>query len=167
LVYYDCPSGREPYIPGALPSSPACVLRAFVLSDPTLVDQTYISKSLTGTVSYSLRRNTWSLSVYNTRREFLGMAGGGNDEIGGVQASWSLRPAAHTTFTLTGGMSKNESSGTSSREDDLWNLGLVATHQFLPKVSGSVEARHQQRKSNQVGGGYAENSVAARLNMSF
>jgi uncharacterized protein (PEP-CTERM system associated) len=63
-------------------------------------------------------------------------------------------------------MSRNESS-TSSLQDDLWNLGLVATHQFQKKVTGSLEARHQERKSNLVTGDYSENSVAARLNMSF
>jgi hypothetical protein len=53
------------------------------------------------------------------------------------------------------------------RQDDLWNLGLVATHQFKPKVSGSVEARHQERKSKPASDDYSENSVAARLNLTF
>lgn len=165
LVYYLCPTGPESYDPNTPPSSPACSLESVALFSSVLVNQTYLSKTLSGTVSYRMRRNTWMLSIYDTQREFQSLVGG-NDTTRGLRASWSLRPAAHTTFTLTGGMSQVESS-TGNRQDDLWNLGLVATHQFQPKVSGSLEARHQQRKSNQVNGDYSENSVAARLNMTF
>ena len=130
-----------------------------------LNDETYVAKNLIGTVSYTLRRNTFNLSLYNNGREYQSIAG--NDKTRGMQASWSLKPAAHTTFTLSGGFSQNEISGPPSREDDLWNLSLVTTHQFQPKVSGSVEMRHQERTSTDSTGGYDENSVAARLNMSF
>ena len=119
-----------------------------------------------GVVGYSLRRNTWLLSVFDTQREYQSLVSG-SDTTRGLQASWSLRPAAHTTFTLSSGFSQNEISGPPSREDELWNLSLVATHQFQPKVSGSVEVRHQERTSTDATGGYDENSVAARLNMSF
>jgi uncharacterized protein (PEP-CTERM system associated) len=130
-----------------------------------LNDETYVAKNLIGTVSYTLRRNTFNLSLYNNEREYQSIAG--NDKTRGMQASWSLKPAAHTTFSLSGGISKNEISGPPSREDDLWNLTLVTTYQFQPKVSGSVEVRHQERKSTVATGSYDENSVAARLNMSF
>jgi uncharacterized protein (PEP-CTERM system associated) len=63
-------------------------------------------------------------------------------------------------------MSQAESS-TGNQQDDLWNIALVATHQFQPKVSGSVEVRHQERKSNVVGSDFTENSVAARMNLAF
>ena len=143
---------------------------AIPLFNPVLTNETFVSKNLVGSVSYTLRRNTFNLSLYNNEREYESATG--DDSTRGLQASWSLRPAVHTTFTLSGGVSRNEISGIStSREDDLWNLSLVTTHQFLPKVSGSVEVRHQERKTNPAvgpaAGGYDENSVAARLNMSF
>lgn len=168
VYVYTCPTGQEFLPVGVPPSDPAtCTLSNIIrIFDQTQINQTYVSKSLNGTVNYTLRRNTWTLSLYNHRREYQGI-GGGDDSTQGLQASWSLKPAAHTTFTLTGGMSKNESSGTTDRQDDLWNIGLVVTRQFQPKVSGSVEVRHQERESNQADGDYSENSVAARLNMSF
>jgi uncharacterized protein (PEP-CTERM system associated) len=129
------------------------------------LNQTFLSKNLVGVVGYSLRRNTWLLSLFDTRREYQGLAGG-SDTTRGLQASWSLRPAVHTTFTLTGGMSHAELS-TGNQQDDLWNIALVATHQFQPKVTGSLEARHQERKSNLAGTDFTENSVAARLNLTF
>ena len=145
-------------------STPTVVATAPAANN-VLVNQTFLAKTLTGTVSYSLRRNTWILSIYDTQREFQSLAGG-NDTTRGLQASWALRPAASTTFSLSGGMSQQESS-TGNRQDDLWNLALTASHQFQSKLTGSLEARHQQRESNLPNNDFTENSVAARLNMSF
>lgn len=166
LFVYQCPGGIEYQPPGVPPSDPVncAFVQVLNLYSPTQNNETYLTKNLTGTVGYTLRRNTWTLSLYDNRREF--QTSGTSDETRGLQASWSLRPAVNTTFTLTGGMSRNEES-TGARNDDLWNLGLVVTRQFKPRMTGSVEVRHQERSSNQAGGDYSENSVAARLNMTF
>lgn len=163
---YSCPTGTEftPY--GSPPSDPVnCTLvRTLNAFSQVQSNETYVSKNLIGTVSYNLRRNTWSLSLYSNSREF--QSSGTNDTTRGMRATWSLTPVANTTFSLTGGLSRVEESVT-GRNDDLWNISLVATKRFQPKLSGSLEARHQERVSNLVGGDYAENSVAARLNMTF
>ena len=167
---YFCPVINKveivPY--GQPPSDPVTCVYILSSGPPSQaqINQTYVSKNLMGVIGYSLRRNTWLLSVFDTQREYQSLVSG-SDTTRGLQASWSLRPAAHTTFTLLSGISQNEISGPPSREDDLWNLSLVATHQFQPKVSGSVEVRHQERTSTDATGSYDENSVAARLNMSF
>ena len=148
---------------GLQPAS--CVL---VGAGGTLVqgNETYVSKNLVGAVSYTLRRNTWTLSLYDNRREF--QLSGNDETTRGVQASWSLRPAPRTNLVLSAGLSRHEyGPGGARREDDLWNLTLTATRQFQPKVSGSVELRRQERESNAAGGDYAENAIAARVNMSF
>ncbi len=169
LLYYDCTTtGPELYQPGVPPSDPDnCSLKVAHLVDSTLVDHTYLSKNLVGSVNYTQRRNTWTLSVYKNRREFLsGAAIGTSDDVTGAQASWSLRTSPLTTFTLTAGMSQAEESVT-GRSDELWNVALVATRKFQPKLSGSVEVRHQERESNLAGGDYTENSVAAHIKMNF
>jgi uncharacterized protein (PEP-CTERM system associated) len=164
--YYECPTGIEPYFPTVLPSDPAaCVLKRRDYYAQTQLGQTYVSKALTGTVSHSLRKNTWTLSLYRNKREFQGLAGG-EDITRGLLAEWSLRVAPRTTYSLSGGMSQVEASA-GGREDDLWNIALVASHQFQQKLTGSLEVRHQERESNQANGDYKENSLAARLNMSF
>lgn len=170
VFYYACPTGAEPYVPGVPPSDPAaCVLQQINYFNPTQINQTYLSRHLVGTVNYNLRRNTWTLSLFSNERELQGIGGGGGDNIYGFQASWAYRPASRTTYTLTAGMSQVDSSGITlgSRQDDLRNIGLTATHQFKPKLTGSVEVRRQERESNQTNGDYTENSVAARLNMTF
>jgi uncharacterized protein (PEP-CTERM system associated) len=153
---YLCPVGAQPPDASCVP-----------VFGQTQNNATYLSKNLMGSVNYTLRRNTWTLSLYNNQRDYQ-TGDGGSETTRGLQASWSLRPAVRTTFALTAGLSKAEASATSApRNDDLWNVGLVATRQIRTKVTGSVEVRHQARNSNQPGEDYKENSIAARVNMSF
>ena len=163
---YSCPTGTEFTLHGDPPSDPAnCTLvRVLDAYSQTQSNETYLSKNLIGTVSYNLRRNTWTLSLYNNRREF--QTSGTNDTTLGLRATWGFTPEVRTTYTLSGGISKVEESVT-GRSDDLWNIGLVVSRKFQPKLRGSVEVRHQERVSNLAGGDYSENAVAARLNMTF
>lgn len=167
LDYYVCTDGREGYLPhGVVPPDPATCTLSKVIgnNEQTQINETYLAKNLIGTVSYSLRRNTWLLSLYSNQRDF--QVSGGSDTTRGVQGTWTLQYGPRTTFSLVGGMSQVESS-TSALEDDLWNLGLTVSRKFQPKLTGSLEVRHQERDSNQASGDYAENAVAARLNMTF
>lgn len=166
IFQYNCPSGIERLPSGVSPSDPANCGPGIPVTifSQTQLNETFVSKNLLGSVSYTLRRNTWTLSLFDNQRTLQNS--GDTDTTRGMQASWALKPAARTTLTLSGGMSRVEASN-ANREDDLWNVALLATRQFQPKVAGSVEARRQQRESNLAGGDYVENSVAARLNMSF
>lgn len=171
LDEYSCNTGIVYYLPGELPpASEGCsYIRTIAIVGQVQVNQTYLSKNLVGAVSYNQRRNTWTLSLYSNDRDLQGIVGGGGDTIYGLQASWTYKAATRTNYTLTTGLSQVESSGATlgNRKDDLWNIALVASHQFQQKLTGSLEVRHQERESNQANGDYKENSLAARLNMSF
>ncbi len=130
------------------------------------VSNDFVYKSLIGTFGYRFRRSNLHLSLYQNQREYSAAAPTGSDQTQGMQASWSLTPGARTTITVSGGISQVD-SGAATGNDDLWNMRLAATRRFQPKVSGSVELRHQERSSSRVGGDFAENSVAATLNVSF
>lgn len=134
------------------------------LVNQSQTDETYTSKILSGAVTYTRRRSTFLLSTYLNKRDY--QSTGGDEKTYGLQGSWNLKTSPRTTFTLSGGMSKEESSN-GGDGDDLWNLGLAVTHQFDSKVSANVGLRHQQRSSDQPGDSYKENAVAARLNVSF
>lgn len=134
------------------------------LVNQSQTDETYTSKILSGAVTYTRRRSTFLLSTYLNKRDY--QSSGGDEKTYGLQGSWNLKTSPRTTFTLSGGMSKEESSN-GGDGDDLWNLGLAVTHQFDSKVSANVGLRHQQRSSDQPGDSYKENAVAARLNVSF
>jgi uncharacterized protein (PEP-CTERM system associated) len=139
---------------------------------PVLLDQTYLSKGLTGQFGYQLRRADVRLSLFADRREYLETgAAGREDRRIGLQAAVSVRPGERTTLTLSTGVSRLEVEDpvtpASAREDDFWNIGLALSRRFQPDVSGSLELRHQRRDSNQSNQDYRENAVAARLNMRF
>lgn len=130
----------------------------------SLSNESYVSKRLVGTWTYQLRRSDWRISLFNSEREY--QTSGGTDQSRGLQASWSLKPGARTTFTLSGGLSQVEDSD-DDRDDDLWNARFIVRHKFLAKVTGDLELRHQERDSSRPGDDYAENSLAARVKMTF
>lgn len=168
LDAYLCSTGIRLYLPGQTPpATDGCIyLGPRAIFGQTQINQTYRAKNLMGTVSYSLRRNVWTLNVYDNTREIQGASG--TDSIQGLQASWSFRPVPRTSYTLNLGTSQVSSTGIlGAREDDLWNIGLVATREFQRKLVGSLELRHQERESDQANNDYTENSVSARLNMTF
>lgn len=168
LNEFICSTGLEYYLPGVTPPPAAnCIyIRTINKFSQVQINETYVAKNLIGTVSYNLRRNSWTLSVYDNKRELQGA--NGEDSTQGLQASWSLRPAPRTNFTLSAGLSQVESSGSlGTRQDDLWNIGFVASRQFQPKLTGSLELRHQERQSDQLNGDYSESSLAAQLNLTF
>jgi uncharacterized protein (PEP-CTERM system associated) len=166
--YYICNGTEVPFYPGVepLPSWGCTFDRTdlYALSG-TPLNLTYRAQNLNGLVSFTRPRHTWTLSIYDNTREFLG-AGLGSDDTTGFQATWSYRPNKRTTLSLSGGASKIEQSS-SNRSDELWNIGLGATRKFQPDVTGSLDLRHQQRNSNQANDDYTENSLTARINMSF
>jgi len=134
------------------------------LANLSQTDATFTSKILSGAVSYTKRRSTFLLSTYLNQRDY--QASGGDEQTFGLHGSWNLKATPATTFTLTGGLSKNEASG-GVDDSDLWNLGLSWTHQIDAKTSATLGVRHQQRSSDDPGESYKENAVTARLNMSF
>ncbi|MHB1175910.1 MAG: hypothetical protein ACYCZJ_12380, partial [Sulfuriferula sp.] len=71
-----------------------------------------------------------------------------------------------TTFNLYGNLSRIEVPS-QNRKDDLWMVSSGVTHQFDPKLTGSVFIRHQARSSNLIGNDFTENSITALVNMTF
>jgi uncharacterized protein (PEP-CTERM system associated) len=134
------------------------------LVNQSQTDETYTSKILSGAVTYTQRRSTFLLSAYANKRSYES-SGDADEKTYGLQGSWNLKTAPTTTFTLAGGVSRDDNGG--DDPDHLWNLGLAVTHQFDAKVSANLGLRRQQRSSDEAGESYKENAVAARLNMSF
>lgn len=139
---------------------------------PVTLDKIYVSKGLTGYVSYRLRRAEIQLSLFDTRRLYQeATVLGREDRHTGLQLAVNLRPGERTALSVNGGLSHlqvdDPNTATEHREDDFWNIGLTLTRRFQPNVSGSLELRHQRRNAKQSNQDYAENAVAARVNMRF
>lgn len=126
------------------------------------LDETYVSKILSGALSYTQRRSTYLLSTYVNQRSY--QTSGGEEKTYGVQGSWTLRASPRTTYSLNAGISRDEKGAS---EHDLWNLGMTLTYRLDAKTSASLGLRHQQRNAEQAADSYKENALTARLNMSF
>lgn len=84
----------------------------------------------------------------------------------GVSLVWTTRLSSQTSSNVNASYTRNESPGL-NREDNLKNINLSLTHQFQPRLTGSLSYRWLQNDSNQVGAGYTENAVTAAVNMRF
>ena len=79
---------------------------------------------------------------------------------------WTTRLSSQTSSNVSAGYTRNESPGL-NREDNLKNINLSLTHQFQPRLTGSLSYRRLQNNSNQVGANYKENAAVAAVNMRF
>jgi uncharacterized protein (PEP-CTERM system associated) len=129
-----------------------------------ILDTTILSKSWSGMVSYRTGKSTFSGTLQRSEREFLAAATKTTDEQYSLSGSWSLRLGPRTSSHLSLSV-RHAESGLSESDD--WTVGWALTRRLAADATGVLELRRVQRDSGSSTGGYAENSIAARLNMSF
>ncbi len=164
---YECPagSGRGYPVPaGSPPPSPVCRLStpSYPLQSARLVDDTTLTKTWSGVYSHQFGKRTLSLRLYATNREVLKT--GSTDDSIGVSGSWDWQLGARTRSSLNLALSSNT---VDAQDSDYWSASWVLSRQFTPHASGSVELRHQEQQGSTTVSDYTENSVAARVNMTF
>ncbi|MDO9224545.1 MAG: TIGR03016 family PEP-CTERM system-associated outer membrane protein [Pseudomonadota bacterium] len=159
----DDPANQQlTYIPPGQSVPANC--QSATLNLTSLLNQTTFNKTWAGTINYSLGRSSLAFSLNQSRRQYLGTAGGGSDKQTGVTASWSLPISGRTRTTL--GMNWNTAEA-ATLESDTWSINWSLAHQISPRVSSSFSARHSEQKTNGALGNIKENSVSAQLGMTF
>lgn len=119
-------------------------------------------------------RNTVLANVFTSEREAVAtnQVGAGNAGQAsstrqiGTSLLWTLRMTPQTSTNASIGYTVTEVPSLAV-EYKLTNIRLGVTHQFLPKVSGTLNYRRLNNESNQATGGYTENAVSALLTMRF
>ena len=92
-----------------------------------------------------------------------------NTKQSGANVLWSYRISELTSANLNLAFTRFSFLST-DRVDDLKLVSLSMTRQLpqiRPNLNSMIQIRHQERDSNQAGGGYSENAIIASLNMSF
>jgi len=84
----------------------------------------------------------------------------------GASLLWTTRISSQTSSNVSAGYTRSESPEV-SREDRYKFIRLSLTHQFQPRLNGSLNYRWLQDSSNQTTAAYTENAVTATVNMSF
>jgi len=130
----------------------------------SLVNEVFILKNMTAGIGVNVGKSDYNLGFYDMRRDL--QTSGNYDRQSGINAGWNWRFAPRTTFNLLGNLSRIQVPS-QNRKDDLWIISTGVTHQFQPKLTGSVFIRHQARSSNLPGNDFTENSITALVNMTF
>lgn len=129
----------------------------------------FVSKTLRAGVSWGKGKLNYSLSAFDTRRDYQLLDR--EDRSRGVIGAVNYRYAPKTNVIGSVGLTRNEVpaalSGTTDREDDLLTLSLGINHQFATDLSGALTFRHIQRDSNVADADYEENRLIASVNMRF
>jgi uncharacterized protein (PEP-CTERM system associated) len=84
----------------------------------------------------------------------------------GTSVLWNLQISARDAWNLGAQFTRNKFSDT-DRVDDRTTVGLGFTRKFQARAFGSLLYRLRNNDSNQIGSSFTENSVEARLNLSF
>jgi hypothetical protein len=152
--------------------------------DPTnfFTNRLFLQKRFQASFALNGLRNTFVVRGFNMTRQALspetadtGLVAGLLDlsllnhtrQTGG-NILWSYRLSQRNRANFNFAYTKFSFLG-ANREDDLMlaSFNVVRQLQERPNLFAVLEARHNQRSSNQSGGDYRENAVTASLNMSF
>jgi uncharacterized protein (PEP-CTERM system associated) len=134
--------------------------------DVGIRDGTYIQKSLTGSVAYSLVKSTMTLSMFDRSRQFRD-GSGRNDETSGMALGWNWNLGPRTNFNSSAGWTRYKVLTTPLREDDRWFLRVGIRRSLAPDLRGSLNYTYQRRTSNVDGAGFNGNTVSAQLTKTF
>lgn len=177
---YLCPGvnpGDLPqYVDSPLPILPApgCLLLGSLHGQvSSIANGIFISKTLSGGAAWAKGKSSLGLNVFDIRRQFQQIGGLPEDETRGISATYGYRLQPHTTLNASLGYTNTKVPGVvelgtaTARDDDLYTAALGISHQFDPKLSGTLTLRHQQRESNDATSSFDENSISASASMRF
>lgn len=147
----------DPVLCGTAPLYPA--LRR---NSTQLVNDTTLNKTWSGSVTYQAGKSTFRATYNKSSRQLLSV--GGSDDNYSLVGSWSLKLGPRTTSTIS--LTSSHAKTLTSQSDD-WIAHWVVSRQLTKKATAALELRRQERDAGSTSGGYKENSVSARINMSF
>lgn len=163
--FYQCAGGVfKPIVAGEPPPSDCTAIVGVPDTVTQLLNQTTYNKTLAGTLNYSLGRSVFVFTLSQSRRQYIGNVGGGEDEQTSFAATWTRPFSGRTSTSLGFNWSTAEAA---TQQSDAWSVNWSLAHQISPHVSGSLQARHSQQDSNGATGNITENTVSAQLGMTF
>lgn len=140
-----------------------------------VTNQVFLAKTWQGSVGIQYPRHSVFANLYSTTSETQtpGLPGGAGDfnanntvKQAGTSLIWNWRVSPFDSANASIGYSRNEFP-TSGRDDHLKYLRLSLSHQFSPRMTGSLSYQRLNSDSNQAGSSYTENQVQAQVGVSF
>lgn len=147
----------DPALCGEEPAFPAQFL-----DSTQLVNDTTLNKTWNASVTYKAGKSTFSGHLNKSRRTLL--TSGNQDDHYSLGGNWTLQLGPRMTSTLSLNTSSAESGST---QNENWTIAWILSRSFSKQATGALEVRRLERDDDSSGGNYKENSVSARLNLSF
>ena len=139
LSYVEQPTDYNQQLLGLNPSEALTSPYSIPLIPSLTERQVYLSKRLSGAVTYTMPRSTLNLTVYDELRTYF-MLNSSQERVANAQLSWLFNIGVFTTFTPTYGWQRYQFQDGQVTYNLFSQLALV--HQFNPNDSGSVKLRH-------------------------
>ena len=131
-------------------------------------DGTYIQKSLTGSVTYSRAKSSWTLSAFDQERTFRD-GSGGDDQSSGATLGWNWRFGPKTSVHTSTGWTQYQFSTGTATEVDRWFVRTGLDRDLAPELKGSLNYSYQKRSASGAAerGPRGGNTVSAHLHKTF
>ena len=137
-------------------------LPAQLLDSTELVDQTTLQKRWSATASYKTGKSLFTGSFHKSNRMLLNS--GESDDYYSLAGNWTLQLGPRTASTVSLYTISAESK---ARQNDTWTIAWILSRAYSKKATGALELRRLERDDELSTGNYTENSLMARVNLSF
>lgn len=165
---YLCDGNFQVSVPSGTQPSPGTCGNPLLISifnpDNLLGNRSTLSKSWSGVTSYNTGKSVFSLSYRESQREQLASTTPSSDDTYSLSGNWSLRLNSRLSSILSLTAAHTENG---INQSDDWGLAWLLSYRLARQTTGTMELRRVERDSNSSTGPYTENSLSARLNMSF
>ena len=132
------------------------------IDTPTVSTEVFANTRLDGRVTYTGRRNSATLSVYSSKREF---ESDNEEDVYGWDASIRHTLSSRSSLVLNGGWQTTDA--TDGGDNTQWDVGLGLNYQLNDDLSINLRAAHQNASSDVSGNSFEENQVAMNARMNF
>jgi uncharacterized protein (PEP-CTERM system associated) len=158
--------------PFLISPAPGCILLGSQSGlIPSLTDGVFVSKTFRAGVNWGVRRISYSVNAFDTRRTYL-IQDNAEDRSQGLDFGANYRLDPQTSMFSRLALTWNEEPATLSgltadREDELLTFTLGANRSFGRDLTGALTYRYFRRDSNDPLAEYTENNITASANLSF
>ncbi|MDQ3775778.1 MAG: hypothetical protein M3461_16245 [Pseudomonadota bacterium] len=139
---------------------------------PTLSDQVYVQRRLSGGVVLEAGRNDFDILVFQEERDF--QFSGAREDFWGASVLWTRNISRLTYLDMSAGWTSVDTNAvgtntdlTDERQDDLLSLHLGLRRELGRHLTSTIEYRRVERSSTDPTADLVENRISAGIRLAF
>jgi len=131
----------------------------------SLTNEVIERKRSEATVGFNTGKTGLRATIFYEQRRFLSSLE--EEDSRGINGSWNWRFAPRTSSILTGRWERTTRDRNINGDSDYWYLQMLIRRQFMTDLAGSLAYRFQRQDSDNDLNDYDENSLIARVTVTF